>query len=189
VTLPAERPVVFLAFQDHNGRVSSVLTPPDLLTTGQAAALLGSSRQHVVDLCDRGLLVFVRPGRHRRIRRADVEALAEKTLTRDQERSLWLHRVVAGRLVLDPSGVMQKARANLERMRQVHRSGKAAEWLSQWQSTLEAGADSVLDALTSRAPRAVELRQNTPFAGVLPEDERQTVLQNFREHWRREHAA
>lgn len=162
---------------------------PELLTTGQAAALLGASRQHVVDLCDRGALPFVRAGRHRRIRRGDVESLLARPLTRDQERALWLHRVVAGRLVLDPDGVLKKARTNLENLRRVHPVGMAARWLSHWQRLLDRGIDSVLETLTSRTPQAIELRQNSPFAGVLTEQERLTALQSFRTHWRQDHAA
>ena len=47
----------------------------DLLTTGEAAKLLNSSRQHVVDLCDRGELPFTTLGTHRRVQRRDVEAV------------------------------------------------------------------------------------------------------------------
>jgi excisionase family DNA binding protein len=35
-----------------------------LLSTGDAASFLGVSRQHVVDLCDRGDLIFVWVGSH-----------------------------------------------------------------------------------------------------------------------------
>ena len=71
----------------------------EFLTTGEAAVLLGSSRQHVVDLCERGLLPCSRAGTHRRVRRVDVEAMLRPDLTRDQLKALWLHRAVAGRLV------------------------------------------------------------------------------------------
>ena len=47
----------------------------ELLTTGEAATLLNCSRQHVVDLCDRGDLPFTTVGTHRRVRRSDVEAI------------------------------------------------------------------------------------------------------------------
>nr|WP_240940449.1 helix-turn-helix domain-containing protein [Planosporangium flavigriseum] len=151
--------------------------------------MLGSSRQHVVDLCKRGLLPYVKAGTHRRLRRADVEAVLRPELTRDQLKALWLHRAVAGRLVTDPDGVLSKVRANLDRLRQVHRDGMAAMWLDRWQATLDDGVEAVLDALTSRVPHAVELRQNSPFAGVLPETERRAVLAAFVARWREEHAA
>ncbi|WP_234358917.1 excisionase family DNA-binding protein [Plantactinospora sp. BC1] len=161
----------------------------DLLTTGEAAVLLGSSRQHVVDMCDQGLLPYVRVGSHRRLRRSDVEAVLRPELTRDQLKALWLHRAVAGRLVSDPDAVLAKAAANLERLRSVHPDGMAAKWLERWRAVLDAGVESVLTVLTSRRPDDVELRQNSPFAGVLSETERRAVLAAFAQRWRSDRAA
>jgi excisionase family DNA binding protein len=161
----------------------------ELLTTGQVAQVLGVSRQHVVDLCERGVLPYVRVGSHRRVRRWDVEALTQQELTRDQSKALWLHHVVAARLALDPEGVLAKARDNLERLRTIHTRGMSRHWLDQWAVVLDEGADSVLQTLTSRSPHAVELRQNSPFAGVLSEEERSSALTAFRAEWRRSHAA
>src|SRR6266581_955144 len=104
--------------------VNSVLPPEgdELLTTGEAAKILNTSRQHIVDLCGRGDLPFVTTGRHRRVRRTDVEALRTRTqrLTRDQNRSLWLGYAIAGKLVVDPPGVLEKARRNLAHLKRVH---------------------------------------------------------------------
>ncbi len=159
------------------------------MTTGEAARLLGCSRQHVVDLCDRGELPAVSVGAHRRIRRSDIESLVGDGLTRDQERSLWLHRVVAGRLAIAPDVVLTRAEENLDHLMKVHSSGLTRVWLSKWREVLDSGLDAVFDTLTSRAPWAVELRQNSPFAGVLTPEERQATLASFRVHWHREHAA
>ena len=153
----------------------------ELLTTGEAAMILGASRQHVVDLCASGDLPFVTTGTHRRVRRADVDALRTRTqrLTRDQRRSLWLGHAMAGKLVSDPSGVIAKARDNLARLRIVHSRGATSRWLDEWEDLLEGPVDGVLEALTSRTPRARELRQNSPFAGVLTEQERGRLLSAF----------
>ena len=148
-----------------------------LVTTGQAAILLRSSRAHVVDLCLRGLLPYVRVGGQRRIRRADVEALIQPTLTREQVESLWLHRAVAGKVVGNPSALLAAAAINLRRLRRLHPEGRAWEWLDRWDAVLEEGVEAVLDALTSSASFAVELRRNSPFAGVLSEVERHTVIE------------
>lgn len=150
---------------------------------------MGSSRQHVVDLCDKGVLAHVRVGKHRRIRRCDVDALLRPSLTRDQLKALWLHRAVAGKLVASPEMVLDKARQNLARLHQIHPTGMTAAWLDAWESTLRSGVEAVLDVLTSRDPHAVELRQNSPFAGVLSEQERHAVLDAFVNHWNGERAA
>ena len=63
-----------------------------------------------------------------------------------------------------------------------------AVWLGEWRTILGAGEDAVFRALTSSAPWAVELRQNSPFAGVLRPEDRAAALAAFRDHWRKEHA-
>jgi excisionase family DNA binding protein len=163
-----------------------------LLSTGDVASVLGVSRQHVVDLCDRGDLVFVRVGSHRRVPRSELArllgAVHEQKLTRDQERSLWLHRAVLAELVENPEDVLARVGGNLQRLRAQHPGrGMTARWLDQWQAVLDAGVDAVADVLTSPGPAALELRQNSPFAGVISEDARSRVLASFVRHWRREH--
>lgn len=152
-------------------------TDDELLTTGEAARILNSSRQHVVDLCNRGDLPFTTVGTHRRVRRSDVEALADRSLrlTRDQRRSLWLSYAIAGRLVAAPEAVLKMAGSNLEGMRKSAR-GRAQSWLNEWERLLNGPVPALLGAMTSRSPYGRDLRQNSPFAGVLSEAERDEVL-------------
>ncbi len=153
----------------------------DLLTTGEAAALLNSSRQHVVDLCDRGELPFTSVGTHRRVRRRDIELLKARTLrpTRDQRRSLRLAYAVAGRIASDPVGARRLARFNLRHMRASSR-GQARRWLDEWSKLIDGPIDELLANLVSPSPKGRELRQNTPFAGLLSEQEREAVLASWR---------
>jgi excisionase family DNA binding protein len=172
--------------------IDSVITDTDddeLLTTGEAAKILNTSRQHIVDLCDRGDLPFVTTGHHRRVRRADVEALRSRTqrLTRDQRRSLWLGYATAGKLAADPTLVLQKARRNLAKLQVTHSRGASGRWLDEWEHLLSGPVDRILETLTSRAPRSRELRQNSPFAGVLSEEERRKVIKAFDTAAQREH--
>ncbi len=102
---------------------------------------------------------------------------------------MWLHQVVAGRLALDPDAVLGQARKNLQHLGSVHLSGMTAQWLTEWQKVLDSGEDAVFAALTSRSAHAVELRQNSPFAGVLSAEERTAALEAFRNHWRQAHPA
>ena len=165
-----------------------------LLSTGEVASVLGVSRQHVVDLCDRGDLICVRVGSHRRVPRSELDrllgAVHEEKLTRDQERSLWLHRAVLAELVENPEDVLARVGGNLQRLRSQHPGrGMTARWSGQWQELLDAGVDAVADVLTSRRPAALELRQNSPFAGVISEAVRSRVLASFVRHWRRDHGS
>jgi excisionase family DNA binding protein len=158
--------------------IVSVMNRQDVLTTQQVARLLGCSRQHVVDLCDAGKLPCTRIGVHRRLRRVDIEAfLPNRDLRREELRSLWLHRAVAGKIVRDPLGAINRARRNIERFRQIQ--PRARVWLDEWSGVLDAGPEAVLEMLTSPSRQAIELRQNTPFVGVLSEDERLSILAAF----------
>ena len=49
-------------------------------------------------------------------------------------------------------------------------------WLQQWADLIDGPVEDLLEALTSRSPRSRELRQNSPFAGVLTDEERQTTM-------------
>lgn len=162
--------------------------PPDdrdLLTTGQVATLLGTTPRHVVNLCLRGELPYTLAGTHRRIRRADALALAGRPaanqggpLTDDQLRSLWLHRAAAALIARDPAGTLAQARATTERLLAGEPDG--AGWLRQWLSLIDRGPEAVMRAMTSIDPIARELRQNSPFVGLLPDDERRAILDAFR---------
>jgi hypothetical protein len=89
--------------------------------------------------------------------------------------------------VSEPDPVLGQARANLDRFIAVHAGTMAAHWLGLWRDTLDAGPDQVLTALVSETPQAAEMRQNSPFTGMLPPDERRAVLESFRQHWRAGH--
>ncbi len=87
-------------------------TGEERLTTGEAARLLGCSRQHVVALCESGDLAYLTVGTHRRLRRADVEEALHRTTrtNRADRRSRWLTVAVAGQLVRDLEPVLARAR-------------------------------------------------------------------------------
>ncbi len=110
--------------------------PENLLTTGEVAAILGTTSRHVVNLCQRGELPYIMVGTHRRIRRADAEALAGRAannaggpMTRDQLRALWLHRVVAAKVAEDPNTTLDQGRLAVKRL--LARRPDGAAWLQQ----------------------------------------------------------
>jgi excisionase family DNA binding protein len=173
---------VFAVFLTHYQGVDMT----DLISTGEAARLLDCSRQHVVDLCNEGKLPAVRKGgSHRYVRRSDVLALTDRSPMRDQEQSRWLHLAIAGHLVQEPDFVLARARENLGRFSEVHAGTMTEHWLDLWRKTIDSGPSGVLNALVSDTPEARELRQNSPFTGILSLEERKTVLNSFREQWSR----
>lgn len=74
----AARAVLGLLRALGEGAMVNVETLPSVLTTGQAADLLGVSRPTVVSLVDAGKLPATLVGTHRRLRLSDVLAYRER---------------------------------------------------------------------------------------------------------------
>jgi hypothetical protein len=113
--------------------------------------------------------------------RVETEPLV--ALTREERRSLHLHRAIADVIRTKPGESLTKARKNLETMRRADVCGRAAPWLDAWEGLLRSGdVQAVIDVLTDpHDPHAREVRQNTPFAGVLPPRARWDCYRRFRE--------
>jgi hypothetical protein len=62
--------------------------------------------------------------------------------------------------------------------------GQAKRWLHEWERLLDGPVDELLANLTSRSPKGRELRQNSPFSGLLSEEERHQTLAAWRSHER-----
>ena len=112
---------------------------------------------------------------------AGLEAIVEfhPPLTREERRSLELHREIAERLSDSPERVRARARENLARMRTV--APHASDVLDEWASRLDGPAPALLRCLTDPHPWARELRHVSPFGGVLTAAERAAVYERFRE--------
>jgi excisionase family DNA binding protein len=153
-----------------------------MLTTGEAAEMLGVSRQHVVNLSDRGELASIKVGAHRRVPLAEVERLQGRTsLTPEREKSLRLHQALIGDLLENPDAVIGKARENIARwLPQQRPDGMSASYLREWENILDSGLDRILDALSATDEKSYELRENSPFAGVLSQERRAKVLKTLR---------
>jgi hypothetical protein len=93
------------------------------------------------------------------------------------ERSLAFDRLIAAKLRTDPE-LIEKARANLGRwLGTVSPRSKPA--LLEWQRILEGPFEDVLALLEATDERATRLRQSSPFAGILTQDERLEIIREF----------
>ena len=88
-----------------------------------------------------------------------------------------IHAAVAERLELNPEPVLALARANLHRWRT--RTGYPDAAFDAWLALLDGPREALLDALRRDDERCRDLRQNTPFAGVLPHRERSAIVARF----------
>jgi excisionase family DNA binding protein len=159
-----------------------------MLKTGAVAQLLGVSRQHVADLCDRGKIEHIRVGTHRRVPRSEVDRFMGRLLTREEEKSLRLHQALLTQILTEPTAVIATARDNLGRWTGMHRpDGVTARYFEEWKRVLDRGLDAIVEVMISPSQEARELRQNSPFAGVLPDETRIQVLRTLKDQWGREH--
>jgi len=116
----------------------------------------------------------------RRLARAvGLEAAVEyyAPLTREDRRSLGLHRAIAERLREDPDRVLAQARQCLTRMLAGHEGTSLP--LREWGVLLDRPLEALLPLLTDPDPWARELRHVTPFAGVLSAAERAEAYRAF----------
>jgi hypothetical protein len=92
-------------------------------------------------------------------------------------RSLALHAVIARKIERDPR-LLAKARRNLDRWRK--RRGREPHALAEWRAILARPWREVAALLVDAGERATRLRQSSPFAGVLTQEERRRIYEAFR---------
>lgn len=92
-----------------------------------------------------------------------------------EARSLALHEVIAGRLAANP-GLLEIAKGNIARW--IERDGEIPPW-REWKEILARPLPDIIDVLLSRDERATNLRQSSPFCGLLTPHERWRVYESF----------
>jgi hypothetical protein len=96
------------------------------------------------------------------------------------DRSLAFGLAIAARLRQDPSQV-NHAKNNLKRWFEIC-SPQSRPALEEWWTALQGPIDGVIQLLTGTDERAIRLRQSNPFAGILPEGERNAILREYLTH-------
>ena len=104
----------------------------------------------------------------------------DRPLTTKDRRSLAMHRSVASRLLAEPDEVRSKAQQNLLALRRADVDGRAAAYLDEWAHLLDGPTDTLVETLTSERQSARDLRQVSPFAGVLSQHERLRIIHAVR---------
>jgi hypothetical protein len=93
------------------------------------------------------------------------------------ERSLAFHREIARRLLGD-AGIVERA---LRRVRAWQMEGPQRPHVRQWAEILEGTPESIAAFLVDLSESAQELRQSSPFAGVLSPAERWRIWNETRD--------
>jgi hypothetical protein len=95
-----------------------------------------------------------------------------------EARSLAYHQAVAERLRRDPQ-ILEEARRVVDAW--MRAASPAPHYAEAWRSVLAGDAATVAAFITDPGERATELRQSTPFAGVLSARERWAIWDAVRE--------
>lgn len=89
------------------------------------------------------------------------------------------HAVIADKLRAEP-GLLSVAEENLQRWSERYEPGAEPVWMGEWRQWLAGPFDELLAFLVAESEEAFRLRQSSPLAGVLSEEERAEVDQRFR---------
>ena len=97
-------------------------------------------------------------------------------LRREDRVSYELHRAVAAKVTVDPEPVLRKARTNLLRMASHTRDAYAQGWVAEWDELVNGDINRLVESMLRPDERGIDLRQMTPFAGVLSQEERLVAI-------------
>jgi transcriptional regulator with XRE-family HTH domain len=147
------------------------------LTQGQLAERSGTSRERI-NTYERSKVYPTTDTLERVLGAMRVEVTTVPAMTYEERRSLAISTAVARRLTDLPAETLAKARGNLARMRDS--ATHEHRWIRVWESVLDLGAPHVASLLTSTDQFARDLRQSSPFAGVLTEVERAASISGLR---------
>jgi hypothetical protein len=91
-----------------------------------------------------------------------------------------LHRTLLAKLLGDLGPVRDIARRNIAKMRKSVRGPQAQEWLDEWTELIEDPGPRLIDVFLNGDEHSIDLRQVSPFAGVLTQEERLAAIERAR---------
>ncbi len=96
------------------------------------------------------------------------------------ERSYELHQVVARELRREPAKLQAVVQWIEGLLADPDYSDRSKDALSEWLDLIRnRGLDGVLDRLADRSEDAVRMRSSSPFAVIMPQDERARIFQRY----------
>jgi transcriptional regulator with XRE-family HTH domain len=102
----------------------------------------------------------------------------EQLERREERVALELHRAVAKKLVGDPETVLRVVPRNIERLREQVRGDSAASWLDEWaELARNRSLGGLVDVMLGTDQRSIDMRQTSPFLGVLTQPERLAAIE------------
>jgi Helix-turn-helix domain len=165
----------------EKGEIAAVITPEGRreIPVSELVELLEEVEQ-ARESSSRPLASVIRERRRRSLESIDIDRLLPRRRWRGHRmaelQALAYHRVVADRL---SEHLIENARRRLKRLRAESRIDP--RWAEEWERILAMPLPKVAKAISADTPRARELRQTSPFAGVLTEQERKRLVRAVEE--------
>lgn len=103
--------------------------------------------------------------------------------TREDRRSLAYHQAVVEKIRSNPDFVLKKARKHLSHLGQQHPDAKLL--IDRWKLWLRLPEDDLFALMLNRGSVYSDMRQVSPFAGVLSAPERVAAIYRFKAESRR----
>jgi len=103
---------------------------------------------------------------------SQARASRPKIERRENRVTYELHRAIAQRLDENPDEVISKGLDNVAQMRPRQRSSISKDWVSKWDQLLRGDVENLKAAMLEMNSDAEDLRQMSPFLGVLGKEER-----------------
>jgi hypothetical protein len=164
------------------GEIPTVLTPDGRreIPVPEFVELLDEVDRKREEGRERPLAAAIRERRERAMKDIDLDRVIPRRRKRGHRtaelQSLAYHRVVADRL---DEKLIEKARRRLARWRATDRIHP--RWAAEWERLLERSPSQIARVISADTPRARELRQTSPFAGVLTAQERSLLTRAVEE--------
>jgi len=106
------------------------------------------------------------------------------------ERNFAMDQVIAEVLHRDPAKLKLVVDWIQQRLADPEYSVHSKDALTEWLTLIQAeGMNGVLTVLRDRSEYATRIRQNSPFAVIMPQDERRRILQRYEARRPRTHLA
>ncbi|MBU0507184.1 MAG: helix-turn-helix transcriptional regulator [bacterium] len=102
-------------------------------------------------------------------------------LTREDQRSLAYHQAIAKKIQKNPEITIERARNTLKRMSQKNPYAKAL--FNKWKQWLTLSVEELIQRILDPGIEARNMRQVSPFAGLLSPKERMQILKRFRKEY------
>jgi transcriptional regulator with XRE-family HTH domain len=102
-------------------------------------------------------------------------------LTREDQRSLAFHQAMVEILRKDPVPILIRAKRNVEKLAKMHPG--AHMLFDQWKYWLTLPLEDLVSKMLDPLPEAREMRQVSPFSGVLRAKQRTRILRQFRKEY------